>query len=57
MVVKVNYGDGSSEVVTDYTCSPNSDLSVDNSTITISYGGHVAFVTVQVKPAPLSIRG
>lgn len=56
MVVKVNYGDGSSEVVTDYTCSPNSDLSVDNSTITISYGGHVAFVTVQVKPAPIKYQ-
>lgn len=48
MVVVANYNDGSTEVLTDYTYTPNGTLTKDDTLITISALGFTATVTIVV---------
>lgn len=51
MIVKAYYSDGSSEVITNYTVTPEGALSVSNTSVTVSYGGKSATVHITVNPA------
>ncbi len=48
MVVTAKYSDGTSKTVTDYTISPDSELSLDDSKITVTYQGKTASITITV---------
>ena len=48
MVVKANFSDSTSSIITDYTFTPSNSLKVENDTITISYKGKTALVHISV---------
>ena len=48
MEVTATYSDGSSKVVTDYTCSPTGPLTSSVKSITVSYGGRTCAQTISV---------
>ena len=48
MEVTATYSDGSSKVVTDYTCSPTGPLTSSVKSITVSYGGRTYAQTISV---------
>ncbi len=56
MIVKAIYSNGTEEVIEDYTVSPDGALGVNDTVITVSYGGKTATVTITVK-APASLTG
>ena len=56
MVVTVTYSNGESEVVTNYTYSPNV-LTAEDTKVTISYGGKTADVSVNVVNIDLRVVG
>ena len=51
MVVKAVYDDGTEETITDYMYEPNGELSVDDTFVTVSYGGKKATQAITVNSA------
>lgn len=48
MVVKANYGNGTSEVITDYNITNGTNLSLGQTSVTISYNGKIATQPIEV---------
>ena len=60
MVVTATYDDGSSVAVDGYTTVPSegAELTVDDTTVTVTYGGHTATFTITVsEKAPAELTG
>ncbi len=49
MVVKANYSDNTSEVITDYTIDKTGALTLEDTTVTITYNGKTVSLTIKVK--------